>query len=240
MRTTIKGTIGVVVAVLALTGCGPGPSMNASPSPEPTAEAPNWQPTHGTVSAPLTDDKNSVAQKWTDKGTWSSTSDGAEAYTYYSDPNAPDMGMTAVLFPAAEQCESRGSDPETTLSGIAFNSGVSELRPGQLGSNAAKNSARNQLVDFDGSMHLVGASEVGTSPVVATRAVQAVRDPLGPGHTVNVYAAIVEQPDGSYFTNSCAISYTNRLNPADDSKTGTWSQAVSTTRELAESVSMTS
>lgn len=240
MRTTIKATIGVAVATLALTGCGPGPSMNTMPTPEPTAEAPDWQPTHGTVSAPLSDDKNSVAQKWTDRGTWSKTSAGAEAYTYYSDPNTPDKGMTAVLFPAVEQCESTGSDPETTLSGIAFNTGVSELRPGQLGSNAAKNSARNQLVDFDGSMHLIGASEVGTSPVVATRAVEALRDPLEPGHAVNVYAAIVEQPDGSYFTNSCAIMYTNRLDPTEDFEIDTWTKAVTTTRELAESVSMTS
>lgn len=241
MRSTTTTLLGVSTVLLALTGCSAGPSMDASPSsasPEATTAA--WAPAHGTVNGPLSADKNSAPKKWTDKGPWSDTKAGAQAYTYYTNPETPDAGgMTAVLFPPQEKCEATGNDVNTTLSGIAFNTGIGEVHPGPLGSNAAKNGRGNQLVDFDGDTHLVGASEVGSTPVVATRAVQALKDKNGPGHTATVNAAVVRQPDGSYYTNSCSISYTNRLDKSETFDTGPWSEAVAETRELGQSVTMT-
>lgn len=242
-----------LAAVVILTGCAqdgdqdqaPGEgettaAESASPTPDLPADRPEdkWQAAHMDMSSPrvasLVPDRTQPDPMFDGKSRWTSKDSGGEVWTYYADPTAPELAAVAVVFPAADECATVSDTPEGVMRDLDFPAAYADL----VHTNTYMTGVENQAEDFDAEPVKRGGPDLADAPVYGMK-LTAMTDPTGEGKAATGYAAIIQEGEDRYATNSCALVIVDRRAEDRDSfDSRQWAVAIEQATKAAESVTM--
>lgn len=254
MRAHITTGAVLIAATLTLAGCSvggedqaPGEEGESSPSPSPTETStlPPDEPGEewsASMDAPDPGSHLKADATWPDpyfegRSPWTSETEGADVWAYYDDGDLPQVAAVGVIFPGEEQCSVVGSSPKDVMTQLSFQGAYNDL----VNTTDVVMNNDNQVTDLDGSARPVDGSEpeVGADEgTLYSMPMNAVEDPTGPGKAATGWASIVQEEEGRYSTNACALTLTERTAEHDDFQETPWASAVQGAEDTARTLTM--